>query len=57
MGRQQGVRFVLVLKRDREGQWYRKTGGREPFWVKTTWADIIAENKDWLKKQKETNFS
>lgn len=25
---QEGTRYVLVLKRDRDGKWYRKRGGR-----------------------------
>lgn len=47
---QEGTRYVLVLKRDRDGKWYRKRGGRG----KMAWLPIdghpfeVAANREKL---------
>lgn len=32
MAMQKGARYVLVLRRQRDGSWWRKTGGQNPEW-------------------------
>lgn len=34
MAMQKGARYVLVLRRQRDGSWWRKTGGQNPEWRK-----------------------
>lgn len=35
-----GTRYVLVIKRDRDGKWYRKSGGTHPQeWIPMTEAE------------------
>lgn len=38
-----GTRYVLVIKRDRDGKWWRKSGGTHPqHWIPMSAADTAA---------------
>lgn len=42
-GAKKGIRYVLVVKRDRDGRWYRKSGGTHPqHWIQMSPADTAA---------------
>jgi hypothetical protein len=48
MSMPEGKRMVLVLKRDRFGNWWKKNGGVDYGWTATTWEIIkkICEAKN-----------